>query len=89
MALRGSRQMGLSLDDMIKRKPIKNKKPIETKSDVKTNIKSEPEKGIENEKMSDEMKYLILNQFYEEEEEEEENDEIEETTKDDDFIGFN
>ena len=58
MAMRGSRQMGLSLDDMIKKKPIKNKKPIETKPEVKTNIKSEPEKGIENEKMSDVLSSL-------------------------------
>ena len=97
MALRGSRQMGISLDDMIKKKPMKNNKIMEKpKPEVKTNIKSEPEKGFENEKMSDDMKYLILNQFYEEDEEEEEEEEeekyvnqIEETKKDDGFIGFN
>lgn len=89
MAMRGSRQMGISLDDMIKKKPEKIKK-VEVKSKTeKTNVKIQPEKAIENEKMTDEMKYLILNQYYENDSDEEAEETLETTEKDDDIIGFN
>ena len=94
MALRGSRQMGISFDDILTKKVNKTKKSSEkTKQLDKKVVKSEPKKLPENEKMSDSMKYFIMNQFYEEEEEEEsynEEGKIENNTKkDEDFIGFN
>ena len=81
--------------DIITKKNNKTKKSSVKIEQIEKVVKPIPKKLPENEKMTDNMKYFILNQFYEEEEEEEgescnEEKETEENIqKDEDIIGFN